>query len=175
MSGFYPIEYRDFFIGDQYNSLIYSLENVPLFFCLYANDWNLNTITLCNSSHSRVLGFFSTLPPIWRFLQCIRRCADTRHGFPHLVNAGKYATTVLMYMTLSLWRLDDTMTNRTLFIICASVNTLYCCNFPENQTNPSVVGYIRGLVINATSQSKSFSSIQFRLHKSISINIQKRN
>jgi xenotropic and polytropic retrovirus receptor 1 len=126
-SGFYPIEFRDFFLGDQYNSLIYSLANVPLFFCLYAKDWDPTQSLMCTSSHSRLLGFFSTLPPIWRFFQCIRRYADTRRAFPHLVNAGKYSATILMYMTLSLWRIDSFTVYKALFIVFATANTLYCC------------------------------------------------
>jgi EXS family len=30
-----------------------------------------------------------------RFAQCFRRFRDTRHAFPHLVNAGKYSTTLV--------------------------------------------------------------------------------
>ncbi|KAI9780506.1 MAG: Xenotropic and polytropic retrovirus receptor 1 [Candelina submexicana] len=78
--------------------------NIELFFCLYARDWN--DPAQCNSSHSRLLGFFSTLPGIWRALQCIRRYYDTRNAFPHLVNCGKYSFTILYYMTLSLYRMD---------------------------------------------------------------------
>ena len=32
------------------------------------------------------------LPAWFRFAQCLRRYRDTKEGFPHLVNAGKYAT-----------------------------------------------------------------------------------
>lgn len=35
------------------------------------------------------------LPAWFRFAQCLRRYRDTREGFPHLVNAGKYSTTFL--------------------------------------------------------------------------------
>jgi hypothetical protein len=126
-SGIYAIEFRDFFLGDQYNSLIYSFANIPLFFCLYAKSWSPNALTVCNSSHSRLLGFFTTLPPIWRFLQCIRRYIDTKHYFPHLVNAGKYSATILMYTFLSLWRIDDTVVYQALFILFAAINTLYTC------------------------------------------------
>ena len=130
-SGLYPIEFRDFFLGDQYNSLIYSFANIPLFFCLYAKSWSPNALTQCNSSHSRALGFFTTLPPIWRLLQCVRRYIDTRHIFPHLVNAGKYSATILMYTMLSLWRIEDLSAYKALFIVFATINTLYCCNSPS--------------------------------------------
>lgn len=162
-SGLYPIEFRDFFLGDQYNSLIYSIANCALFFCLYARDWNPNDLTQCNSSHSRVLGFFSTLPGIWRFLQCLRRYWDTRHPFPHLVNAGKYSATILMYTMLSLWRIDDAAKYQALFIVFAIVNSLYCCIFLLYWTDYSVVGFTYGLVIRTTSRTPSLSPSRSRI------------
>ncbi|TGJ85772.1 hypothetical protein E0Z10_g2975 [Xylaria hypoxylon] len=38
-AGLYPVEFRDFFLGDIYCSLTYATSNVELFFCLYANYW----------------------------------------------------------------------------------------------------------------------------------------
>jgi xenotropic and polytropic retrovirus receptor 1 len=72
------------------------------------------------------LGFFSTLPGIWRALQCIRRYHDTRNVFPHLVNCGKYTCTILYYMTLSLYRLNKTTEMKALFIVFATINAIYC-------------------------------------------------
>jgi hypothetical protein len=81
---------------------------------------------MCNSSHSRLLGFFGCLPGIWRALQCIRRYHDTRNAFPHLANCGKYAWTILYYMSLSLYRLDKTDHLRAFFILCGTINSIYC-------------------------------------------------
>ncbi|KAI1272815.1 EXS family-domain-containing protein [Xylaria sp. FL0933] len=122
-AGLYPVEFRDFFLGDIYCSLTYATSNVELFFCLYANYWK--NPPLCNSSHSRLLGFFSTLPAIWRALQCIRRYHDTKNVFPHLVNCGKYIMTILSYLTLSLYRIQATHSNLALFIAFSVVNGLY--------------------------------------------------
>merc|ERR1711974_415221 len=38
----------------------------------------------------------SALPAWFRFAQCLRRYKDTREAFPHLVNAGKYSTTLFV-------------------------------------------------------------------------------
>ncbi|GAP83951.1 putative SYG1 protein [Rosellinia necatrix] len=122
-AGLYPVEFRDFFLGDIYCSLTYATSNVELFFCLYADYWN-NPPT-CNSSNSRLLGFFSTLPAIWRTLQCIRRFYDTRNVFPHLVNCGKYIMTILSYVTLSLYRIHNSRTNLALFIAFSATNGIY--------------------------------------------------
>ena len=141
LAGLYPVEFRDFFLGDMYCSQTYSmgvshsrhtnrgfadeLQNLELFFCLYAHNWS--NPAQCNSNHSRLLGFLSTLPGIWRALQCLRRYYDTRNAFPHLVNCGKYTFTILSYMTLSLYRIDKSMSLKALFIACSTVNSIYCC------------------------------------------------
>ena len=124
LAGIYPVEFRDFFLGDMYCSLTYAMGNIELFFCLYARNWSAPT--QCNSTHSRLLGFFTTLPGIWRALQCLRRYYDTRNAFPHLVNCGKYSFTILSYMALSLYRIHETTNLKALFIVFATVNSIYC-------------------------------------------------
>ncbi|KAH6893262.1 EXS family-domain-containing protein [Thelonectria olida] len=124
LAGIYPVEFRDFFLGDIYCSLTYATANIELFFCLYANSWD--NPTQCNSNHSRLLGFFTALPPIWRLLQCLRRYKDTQNVFPHLVNGGKYTATILAAVMLSLYRLSGTHTRLGLFITFSTVNSIYC-------------------------------------------------
>ncbi|KAM7198062.1 EXS family domain containing protein [Naviculisporaceae sp. PSN 640] len=123
-AGLYPVEFRDFFLGDIWCSLTYATCNVELFFCLYANYWD--NPNQCNSNHSRLMGFFATLPPIWRALQCVRRYLDTRNVFPHLVNCGKYTMTIITAVCLSLYRIDGTQANLSLFITFAAINAVYC-------------------------------------------------
>jgi xenotropic and polytropic retrovirus receptor 1 len=124
LAGLYPVEFRDFFLGDMYCSLTYSMGNIELFFCLYAQKWS--NPAMCNSNHSRLLGFFATLPAIWRAFQCIRRYYDSRNWFPHLANCGKYTFSVLYYMSLSMYRIDRTTPLRALFILFATINATYC-------------------------------------------------
>ncbi|OKL61240.1 hypothetical protein UA08_03857 [Talaromyces atroroseus] len=124
LAGLYPVEFRDFFLGDMYCSQTYSMGNIELFFCLYANYWN--NPTTCNSGNSRLLGFFTTLPSIWRGLQCLRRYRDTQNAFPHLVNFGKYTCGILYYMTLSFYRIDRHTHYQVVFIIFAFINAVYC-------------------------------------------------
>lgn len=123
LAGLYPVEFRDFFLGDMYCSLTYVMSNIELFFCLYATYWR--DPSQCNSTHSRLLGFFSALPGIWRALQCLRRYYDTRNVFPHLVNCGKYGMTILYYVTLSLYRINHSKENLILFSTFAAINACY--------------------------------------------------
>ena len=44
----------------------------------------------------------SFLPYWWRFAQCLHKYHDTKLCFPHLVNAGKYSTS-LMVAFASIW------------------------------------------------------------------------
>ncbi len=90
-SGFRTVEFRDFFIGDMFCSQTYAMGNIELFFCLYAHGWN--NPDQCNSGRSRLLGFFSALPGVWRALQCAKRYLDSRNAYPHLANMGKYGFT----------------------------------------------------------------------------------
>lgn len=131
-SGFYPVEFRDFFLGDILCSLTYTMGNISFFFCLYSHHWNglLNDgasskHNVCGSSKSRSMGFFSSLPSIFRFLQCVRRYMDTGDWFPHLANMLKYAITTTYYCLLSVYRIDRRERNRIPFIIFALLNTLY--------------------------------------------------
>lgn len=84
---------------------------------------------MCNSSHSRVLGFFNALPPIWRALQCIRRYYDTKNVFPHLVNCGKYMCTIITAVLLSLYRLNGSKPNLAVYITFACINACYTCEY----------------------------------------------
>lgn len=131
--GFYPVEFRDFFLGDILCLLTYSMGNIPFFFCLYTDQWRgllgggppTHTGEICGSLRSRAMGFFSALPSIWRFLQCVRRYMDSGDWFPHLANMLKYAVSALYYCLLSVWRIDRTDEHRVAFIVVAVANSLY--------------------------------------------------
>ncbi|KAI5813532.1 EXS family-domain-containing protein [Pyronema omphalodes] len=123
-SGAYPVEFKDFWMGDMLCSQTYALGNIALFFCLYSHSWN--NPTQCNSNHSRLMGFFTTLPSILRLLQCLRRYYNSKMAFPHLANGGKYLCTILHYTTLSIWRLHiSSNPSKAIFITFASINSIY--------------------------------------------------
>ncbi|OGE57400.1 hypothetical protein PENARI_c002G01828 [Penicillium arizonense] len=106
-----------------YCSQTYAMGNIELFFCLYASYWGYPP--KCNSSHSRLLGFFQCLPSVWRAFQCIRRYLDTKNAFPHLLNLGKYIFGVLYYATLSMYRIDLQTRFQASFITFALLNAVY--------------------------------------------------
>ncbi|KAI9748068.1 MAG: hypothetical protein M1815_003632 [Lichina confinis] len=122
-SGWFPVEFRDFFLGDMYCSQTYFMGNIALFACLYAHDW-VQPVE-CNSSRSRALGVLTAVPALWRALQCLRRYADTRNRFPHLANGFKYLLTIANQICLSSYRIDMTTEWRAAFITVATVNAIY--------------------------------------------------
>ena len=127
-AGIYPVEFRDFFLGDMYTSETYAMSQIEVFFCVYRYNWQ--NPAQCNSNHSMLLGFFTCLPAVWRFLQCMRRYHDSGDWFPHLANGAKYTGNILYYMSLSLYRLhigtDIAYRYRIVFIVFAIFNALYC-------------------------------------------------
>ncbi|RMZ77898.1 hypothetical protein DV738_g4168, partial [Chaetothyriales sp. CBS 135597] len=123
-AGLYPVEFRDFYLGDMYCSATYSTAQIELFFCLYAHDW-MNP-GQCSSSASRLMGFFSALPAVWRALQCIRRYKDSGNWFPHLANFAKYMGNIIYYVTLSMYRINNGWQYKTAFIVFATINGIYC-------------------------------------------------
>ncbi|KAK0857885.1 Xenotropic and polytropic retrovirus receptor 1 [Friedmanniomyces endolithicus] len=123
LAGVFPVEFRDFFLGDMYCSQTYALGNISLFFCLYAQHWS--NPAACNSSHSHLLGFFQAVPGIARLLQCVRRYYDTRL-WTHGANGAKYTCTILQALSLSLWRIYGGDHLMAFYIACATLNSVYC-------------------------------------------------
>lgn len=120
-SGFYPVEFGDFFIGDIICSLTYSMSDIAMFFCYYSSEPGY----LCGSSHSKAIGVLSCLPNYWRMLQCLRRFGDSGDWFPHLLNAFKYGFGVAYYAALCAYRISTHKDEvRKPFIILATFNSV---------------------------------------------------
>lgn len=118
----YAVEFGDFFLGDIFCSLTYSMSDVAMFSCLVAT----NEKGLCGSSHSRAMGILSCLPSYWRLLQCLRRYADSGDKFPHLFNGAKYICGIAYNASLCTYRMAHRSPEaRTPFIICALVNAIF--------------------------------------------------
>ncbi|CAF3715503.1 unnamed protein product [Rotaria socialis] len=114
-SPFHSVGFTDFWLGDQLTSLELVFFDLESFFCFYCSNstWWSTDLT-SPASHQ---GFFCTgwseillqsiflmLPSWFRFAQCLRRYRDTKQAFPHLTNAGKYATGFFIIITNSLRR-----------------------------------------------------------------------
>ena len=132
VAGLFPVEFRDFFLGDMFCSLTYAVGNIELFFCLYAQHWS--NPPQCNSSHSMFFGFLTTTPGLVRLFQCGRRYYDSGL-WTHIANGVKYSLTVLQYVSLSTWRINKAGGNPgwlAFLLVSASLNSLYCAFWDLN-------------------------------------------
>lgn len=113
LSGFYPVEFRDFFMGVATCSLTYSISNIYMLYCLNNTDWS--DCSSCGPMKSYILGLFACIAPLWRSMQCLRRFLDTGEWFPHFANLAKYLITTSYFFMLSIYRIA-TYRETTLFI-----------------------------------------------------------
>ncbi|CCH63143.1 hypothetical protein TBLA_0J01470 [Henningerozyma blattae CBS 6284] len=124
LSGLYPVEFIDFFLGDIVCSLTYSIADIALLKCIIETRYDETFI--CSSSNLVSMGILSCLPSYWRFMQCIRRYLDSNDWFPHLLNAVKYLFGMAYNGSLSAYRLSHHSPKRKpIFIVMASLNSMY--------------------------------------------------
>ncbi|XP_056133707.1 xenotropic and polytropic retrovirus receptor 1a isoform X1 [Lampris incognitus] len=111
---FHRVEFADFWLADQLNSLVFVLMDMEYLVCFYLFElqWSNNKGLLpnvcpddyiCHSYSYGVRAIIQCLPAWLRFVQCLRRYRDTKRAFPHLVNAGKYSTTFFVVTFAALY------------------------------------------------------------------------
>jgi len=120
------VEFRDFFVGDELNSLAYSFMNLWVLGCEYQNNWAVPSH--CSTSASWWVPVLGALPAFLRFTQCFRRYFDSdRMVRIHLVNAAKYASTILNVFFYFHYRHHGSQgtTSFVLWILFASINSVF--------------------------------------------------
>ncbi|KAF9325417.1 hypothetical protein BG006_011100 [Podila minutissima] len=123
-SGFKSVEFRDFFIADEMNSLSYSIEQFEFAICAYVHHWD-DLPLYCKTSQMWITPFVTALPPWFRFMQCIRRFKDTAEWFPHLVNAGKYTSSLVTLFVYFAFRHYGGNALKAAYIFMAIVSSTY--------------------------------------------------
>ncbi|OXU28573.1 hypothetical protein TSAR_004785 [Trichomalopsis sarcophagae] len=99
------VNFADFWLADQLNSLATALLDFQFLTCFYITNGNwleASDTRQCTSGSLIIRPLVNCLPAWFRFAQCIRRYRDSKEAFPHLVNAGKYSTTFLVVITSTL-------------------------------------------------------------------------
>uniref|UniRef100_A0A6Q2X7Y0 Xenotropic and polytropic retrovirus receptor 1a n=1 Tax=Esox lucius TaxID=8010 RepID=A0A6Q2X7Y0_ESOLU len=136
---FHRVEFADFWLADQLNSLVIVLMDLEYLICFYSFEleWTnrkgllpmLNK-SVCPYSYG-VRAIIQCLPAWFRFVQCLRRYRDTKRAFPHLVNAGKYSTTffVVTFAALYSTHREQNHSDKDMFfyllIIFSAISSLY--------------------------------------------------
>uniref|UniRef100_A0A674EGI5 Xenotropic and polytropic retrovirus receptor 1a n=1 Tax=Salmo trutta TaxID=8032 RepID=A0A674EGI5_SALTR len=110
---FHRVEFADFWLADQLNSLVIVLMDLEYLICFYSFElkWTdrKGLLPMFNSEEERghysygLRAIIQCLPAWFRFVQCLRRYRDTKRAFPHLVNAGKYSTTFFVVTFAALY------------------------------------------------------------------------
>ncbi|CAO3628232.1 unnamed protein product [Cunninghamella echinulata] len=123
LSGLVHVEFRDFFIADELNSLAFSMWMTVYFFCVYGWGWSDLDIH-CNVPRMWVTPLIACLPPWWRFIQCIRRYYDSRERH-HLVNGLKYVTSILATILSGIRRISSSPGIEVMWILASIINSCY--------------------------------------------------
>ncbi|KAI0988860.1 hypothetical protein GJ496_003006 [Pomphorhynchus laevis] len=104
------------------------------FVCFYVHSYNWKTHTWSDTvcmGNLLAAALLVSLPSWFRFWQCIRRYYDSKLVFPHIYNAGKYATTFLS-------------------ALCTYLYEKKRASHSKIQNNPYFYFYIISLVIEST-------------------------
>ncbi|KAF9434611.1 hypothetical protein BGZ76_007725 [Entomortierella beljakovae] len=108
VSGYHHVEFRDFFLADEFNSLTYSIEQIEFAICAYTHDW-----------------YDAAIPSWLRFLQCLRRFRDTLEWFPHLLNAGKYMSSLIQLFVYFSFRHYGGTSLKVSYIVISIFTSIY--------------------------------------------------
>lgn len=127
LAPFFYVNFADFWMGDQLNSLVTAFTDLQYFVCFYATNPDLITgkglpiffssasnfictfsdPNHCVEKYMIIRPFMACLPAWFRFAQCLRRYRDTKEVFPHLANASKYATSFFVVIFTALYHVNS--------------------------------------------------------------------
>uniref|UniRef100_A0A674EHW0 Xenotropic and polytropic retrovirus receptor 1a n=1 Tax=Salmo trutta TaxID=8032 RepID=A0A674EHW0_SALTR len=100
---FHRVEFADFWLADQLNSLVIVLMDLEYLICFYSFELKWTDLLDGRNYSYGLRAIIQCLPAWFRFVQCLRRYRDTKRAFPHLVNAGKYSTTFFVVTFAALY------------------------------------------------------------------------
>ncbi|KAJ7598997.1 EXS-domain-containing protein [Mycena floridula] len=123
LSGTRRVDFADFWLGDQYCSFVFTLSQLPLLVCSYANGFE-GSLKKCGSSARfwPVMFLLATLPFFVRVVQSIKRYVDSGLS-THLVNGGKYLSGIVAYLVYFIWRHQGG--HGASFVLWCVLNTIY--------------------------------------------------
>ncbi|PIL23311.1 transporter [Ganoderma sinense ZZ0214-1] len=104
-AGVHRVEFADFWMGDQFCSLTFTLGNLFFVGCLYARGIDQHWRQCMPSPGPRwgIAFLLAALPLLVRLVQSVKRYVDS--GLvTHLINGGKYGSGILQILFYFLWR-----------------------------------------------------------------------
>ena len=111
-SPFISVKFIDFFIADQLTSLFIIILNISYSLCSFiTGEWKqtetqqtTNSCDTSNTTTTLIINCLKILPFWWRFAQCIRRYYDDSNHTNHIINAGKYLSSIITVLCISVQR-----------------------------------------------------------------------
>lgn len=102
-AGLVRVEFRDFFLGDELNSLYYSIVSLGLLVCTYNHGWTPDVGSICSTNSTWATPILAALPAGWRLGQSLRRYLDSDGLLIHMLNAGKYSASIAQFFFYYSW------------------------------------------------------------------------
>ncbi|KDN50194.1 hypothetical protein RSAG8_01530, partial [Rhizoctonia solani AG-8 WAC10335] len=126
VSGRTRVEFKDFWMGDQFCSLVYTMGNLYFLVCAYADKWHRIEQRCQLGPHWSIPLVLTALPSWIRLVQCIRRYIDSKNRI-HLINGGKYTAGIVSYVAYYGWRHYGSHRDFRMgvWILFATINSCY--------------------------------------------------
>ncbi|SCV74035.1 BQ2448_6467 [Microbotryum intermedium] len=114
-AGLIAVQFSDFFLGDELNSLYYSITN--LYALMVYHSWPSDTYAICSLNKTWASPFALSL----------RRYIDSDGLFIHMLNGGKYTASILQFWFYYSWRIDgsSSIARKAIWILFAVTNSCY--------------------------------------------------
>lgn len=125
--GISRVEFIAFFMADELNSLTYSIQNIMFIACCFGKHWPGNVSAVCPIGTTWPYALLATLAPLSRLIQCLKRWYDSRLWI-HLINAGKYCSTIIVAWLYMNWRAggsDKSSAAFAVWVLFACLNSIY--------------------------------------------------
>ncbi|KLO19397.1 EXS-domain-containing protein, partial [Schizopora paradoxa] len=131
VSGTKPVEFTDFWLGDQFCSLIYTFSNLYFVGCAYQQKWNNAMVNCSTSKHWGLPFVLASLPLAVRAVQCVKRYSDVARTNGDQHSAGKYTTSIVYYAFYYNWRHHNLAHDYSFatFIMFATCYSIYTCSW----------------------------------------------
>ncbi|CAE6434658.1 unnamed protein product [Rhizoctonia solani] len=126
VSGRTRVEFRDFWMGDQFCSLVYTMGNLYFLVCAYTGNWYHIEQRCQLGPHWTIPLVLTALPSFIRLVQCVRRYIDSKNHI-HLINGGKYTASIVSYVAYYGWRHYGSQRDFRMgvWILFATINSVY--------------------------------------------------
>nr|KAJ3421172.1 Xenotropic and polytropic retrovirus receptor 1 [Polyrhizophydium stewartii] len=148
-SGWFEVQFRDFFLCDLMLSMTYSFVAFQNVFCIVSHL--SDPVGSCSVNTSLGASIATALPATWRLLQCLRRFYDHRTPHPHLSNAVKYVVSLTVIVLSTVSRYTSTKGVYNAWIAASAAATIYSYSWDvlydwgllvRNKNNPMLRSFV---------------------------------